>query len=281
VQTSYVAPTTIDVRARSVEKVGVSHDYKLVSASVLLRSNLGQLFNPAGGLPYHWRALCNAGRLWMPFRSALGLWLEQWQPSERHLVLVGPSAGYNLPLEHLRRYTAVTVLEPDPIARWLFARRVRRVLGPECPDLCFEQRDYLVEHPVGLSELFKQEKRAVLFCNVLGQLPHLVPATHHGSTLPAIKLRVRKALQGRSWASFHDRVSGPVAPTFVSRSAPKRWSDAEVIAHAYDTSKQSGLVELNDHHTHGLFPSELRHTYLAWQIQARRYHLIEAVHQVA
>src|SRR3954469_11531411 len=80
--------------------------------------------NPAGGLRYHLRAL-GAGHGWQPFRTALASWLANFDAPAQHAVLVGPSAGYTFPDAFLRRFSAITVVEPDPIARFLLRRRLR------------------------------------------------------------------------------------------------------------------------------------------------------------
>jgi hypothetical protein len=82
------------------------------------------LVTPTGGLVYHLRAL-RYGRAWRPFRAAIERWLVQVLPPGEQLVLVGPSAGHCLPLEHLRRFQRLVVLEPDAVARMLLRRRLR------------------------------------------------------------------------------------------------------------------------------------------------------------
>jgi hypothetical protein len=239
-------------------------------------------FNPAGGFNYHLRARRYGKKLWEPFRWSLGEWLLGWAPPEPHLVLVGPSAGYNLQPFLFERFERVFVLEPDPIARWLFRRRLARAPLEPRPRLELIASDHLVWHPERLAPLLERAGAcAVLFSNVIGQLSSLVDPEQHGAAFAAIRAAVRAALPGRSWASFHDRVSGPLAPGIETARSDARWSDAEVLRHAYDTPEGPALVELTDHSTEGFFPEALPHTYFRWQFDPVYYHLIEAVAAVS
>jgi hypothetical protein len=236
------------------------------------------MFNPAGGVKYHLRARRHS-KLWEPFRWSLGEWLLGWAPPERQLVLVGPSAGYNLQPFLFERFERVVVLEPDPIARWLFNRRLLRAPLERRPRVEFITSDHLVQHPERLRPLLERVGScAILFSNVLGQIVNLLDADPPGSALDAVRSGVRAALTGRSFASFHDRVSGPVPPSVNGVfSQPRRWSDAEVLKHAYAAADSQPRVELDDHHTDGFFPEDLPHSYLRWEFEPGLYHLVEAV----
>lgn len=236
-------------------------------------------FNRAGGLNYHLRARKFAKKLWEPFRWSLGQWLLAWAPPEPQLVLVGPSAGYNLQPFLLERFERVIVLEPDPLARWLLRRRLARVPLDPRPELEFIGIDHLVRHPERLRSLLEQlGPAALLFSNILGQITGLLDEERPGPALDAIRAGVRAALPGRSWASFHDRVSGPLSPSIEGLvSSDHRWSDAELLERAYETRGGQPLVELFDHDTGGFFPEDLPHTYLRWEFGPGHFHLIEAV----
>jgi hypothetical protein len=239
-------------------------------------------FNPAGGVNYHLRARRHAKKLWEPFRWSLGEWLLGWTPPEPNLVLVGPSAGYNLQPFLFERFERVAVLEPDPIARWLFRRRLARAPLDRQPRLEFLAQDHLVRHPERLLPLLERlEPSALLFANVLGQIMTLLDA-EAGAQLEAVKSGVRSALRGRSWASFHDRVSGPLPPEIEGMvTSPRRWSDAEVLTHAYRTAPGTApVVELDDHYSEGFFPEELPHHYFRWELEPGSYHVVEAVARV-
>lgn len=245
-------------------------------------SGLGFL-NPAGGLRYHLRAMRHSRTLWQPFRWALGEWLLDWQPPEKTLVLVGPSGGYNLQPFLLERFERVVCLEPDPVARAVFAARVRRAPLDSRPALEFVSEDHLLHHPDRLFALLARlGPSCLLFSNVIGQLRALLEVTsEQAPELIRVRETVRAALVGRSWASFHDRVSGFVPPTFEGVViADSRLSDDEVVAAAYAGSidaTQLSSTELLDHLTDGFFPAQLPHAYFAWQLGPGLFHLIEGV----
>src|SRR5450432_1710605 len=187
--------------------------------------------NPAGGLRYHARALTGR-RGWAPFRSALASWLGAFQPSSSRALLIGPSAGYCISDEFLGQFTELTVFEPDPIARLLLRRRVRQI-GLAEPRL--ERRDQLIAPlltgATGLAELLESDPGlCVIFCNVLGQTSFLVEEPDFARFKAAFLARIAPLLEGRAWLSFHDRLSGALAPSFEApHSVPARLDDAAVL----------------------------------------------------
>jgi hypothetical protein len=235
--------------------------------------------NPAGGLRYHTRALFGA-RTWAPFRAALANWLGAFRPSVTRAVLVGPSAGYTFPDEFLRRFSALTVLEPDPVAGFLLQRRLRR-LGVR--DVHVESRDLLLgpllEGGEGLAELLTADPEASLvFGNVLGQVRFLLTESEFERFKSAFRERIVPLLESRAWLSFHDRLSGSLAPRFEAPYVTlARLDDAAVLRELYPTEQAGAPVELFDHQSEGFFASELPHAYFNWQIDRERYHLIEGV----
>jgi hypothetical protein len=238
------------------------------------------LFGPAGGLRYHYRAWRYGQRSWSSFRWPLGEWLLEWQTDEPTLLLVGPSGGYNLQPFLLERFRRVVVLEPDPLARWILRRRLARVPLDPRPSLEFIAEDQLVFHPERLEPLLAGlGPTAILFCNVLGQLRHLLEVEdNEAPALVAVRTAVHAACVGRSWASFHDRVSGSIAPSLEEAMwAPSRWSDEELLEYAYYGSSETRDVGLFDHGTEGFFPADLPHGYLRWELEPGSFHLIEAV----
>lgn len=245
--------------------------------------SLAQLMNPAGGLRYHLRALRYKEREWQPFRWNIGEWLLGWQPPERTLILVGPSAGYCLQPFFFERFDRVICLEPDPLAKWLLARHIGRAPLDHRPAVEFVDRDCLVEHPERLPELVDNTPdAALLFTNVLGQMRALLrleePQAHR---LEPIRKAIAQSIAGRSWASFHDRVSGYLKPAQDDPvTSQTRMTDQEIIEELYEVPNRSMRMrqhELVDHLTEGLLPPDWPHTYFTWQIEPGRFHLIEAV----
>src|SRR5882724_7813196 len=201
--------------------------------------------NPAGGLRYHARAWFGARR-WAPFHTALASWLTAFKPRVSRAVLVGPSAGYSFPDAFLRRFTALTVLEPDPIAGYLLTRRLRRL---------------------GVSEL-RLESQDRFLC----------AESEFERFKSAFRERVTPLLDSRSWLSFHDRLSGALAPSFSAPFyAPERLDDVAVLRELSAERPAGPALALFDHHSDGFFPGSLPHAYFSWQIDATHHHLIEGV----
>jgi hypothetical protein len=233
--------------------------------------------NRAGGPFYHLRALHAARSRWRPFRDALGAFLDEALGSTSSIVLVGPSAAYCIPDHVLARFTSVVALEPDALARWMLARRLRR-LG--VPGLELVSEDLLVRPLVdgrpGLDALLDASpRRAVLFCNLLGQVRFLLPEMDFAKWQAGWTQKIAPRLEDHTWASFHDRVSAAVPPTSpVPYRSTHRLSDAE-LASLY--SGRPKRVELYDHLTEGLFPASLPHAYFHWELEPGAHHLVEAV----
>lgn len=235
------------------------------------------LVNPAGGFRYHLRAARYADTLWQPLRESLAAWLSSWQPPESHLLLIGPSAGYTLPLTWLANFDHLTVLEPDPFASWLLRRRLTRIEGS--PRLTLLADDHLIADPERLVRLTREHpEAAILFSNVLGQLRHLLETDEEEQRLQSVKRAVSSVLPGRSWASYHDRVSGTARPDMPAAGlhTGQRLTDAGISALYARTQRQ---VTLFDHASDGIFSSDLPHAYFSWELTPGYVHLLEGVCQ--
>jgi len=245
--------------------------------------------NDAGGLRYHWRGFRHSETLWQPFRFALAEWLYGWEPPERKLVVVGPSAGFCTPPFLFERFSDVIGLDPDPVAHFLFRRRLARASLEARPRVTFLREDHLIAAPERLVELVEREgDTALLFSNILGQLRVLTGAREPSDPrLVAIRRAVARATAGRSWASFHDRVSGTAAPEVDPVvHAESRLDDAAVVRRFYPSllderdSTRGDSPELLDHLTEGFFPSDRPHAYFSWPLMPGVHHLIEATRAV-
>jgi hypothetical protein len=232
----------------------------------------------SGGLVYHARALRYRNGLWQPFRRSLADWLARVLPAGDELILVGPSAGHCLPLEQLRRFRRLTLLEPDPVARFWLQRRL------EHPNVEVEHRDLLVgplvTGGVGLEALLQQrEHAAVLFCNLLGQVQLELSSDEQIAFVREFQRRVLPQLARRRWASFHDRWSldrgldEPEPPREIELDHVP--SDDELGVACFGP-EGAPLIVL-DHATAELFPEPGPRRYFAWQITPRALHIVEAV----
>jgi hypothetical protein len=237
--------------------------------------------NPAGGLRYHVRGYRLSETLWAPFRFALAEWLYGWAPREKKLVVVGPSAGWCVQPFFFERFEEVLCLEPDPVAHFLFRRRLSRAPLDPRPRLRFDGEDRLLAAPGALARLLDAEGgAAVLFSNVLGQVRVLLGATtSDDARLSGVRESVHAAIRGRSWASFHDRVSGELEPALEGRfESERRLSDDELREQFYATATPDGAPAppLLDHLTAGFFPDDRPHAYFSWPLLPGAFHLIEA-----
>jgi hypothetical protein len=233
------------------------------------------LLSPSGGVVYHLRAARYRGGLWAPFRARLGSWLSQQLSDAPELILVGPSAGHCLPLDRLARYPRLTALEPD----WLAARLLRAKL----PRLEVLHEDLLLgpllRGEPGLEQLLAQRPQAaVVFCNVLGQLQFGLSDREQAQLVSEFQRRLLPALQGRAWASFHDRWSFDLEPDgqrLLEREFPNAPSELE-LGQAWFGSDGPELSAF-DHGTAELFPAQLPRRYFGWQLTPHAYHLVEGV----
>lgn len=219
--------------------------------------------NPAGGLVYHLRAL-RATDQWRDYRNHVNRFLLSWNPPTSQILLVGPSAGYSLPRAWLQSFTQVIGLEVDPAARVMFDRRHRlrtkwiRTARFE-PDLD-SFRTVLDEYP----------DAAILFCNFLGQLPALYPH----ADLNQLHAELRDLLSDRTWASYHDRLSGE----FQTEDRDQFYFVSPTPSDLASEWRLTG--ELMDHET-SVLSEGLPCRVFPWRLTPTSTHLIEAVTQTA
>ena len=222
---------------------------------------LGYVTGPTGGLAYHSAAYRYRELLWRPFVATVDAWLrEKWAPRSRKLVVFGSSAGWTLNEGFLARFDEVACVEPDPIARFLFRRRFRGLKR-----LSQTGRDDLLTADLGEFLDERHAGAAILFSNVLGQLPLLKRA-------PPDREKFAEALREREWASYHD--------LFSARAPLKRDFPRELSRRPEDSVAAKFFAppaEVIDHGT--LWLSKDRATACApWEIRPGRNHVIGFVH---
>jgi len=236
---------------------------------------LEAVWNPAGGVRYHLRARRYRPQLWAAFRAGLDAWFERWQPDAKRLAIVGPSGGYCLPLSVVSRFDEVVCFEPDPIARFVLSRRLRALPGDR--KITWITHDVWVE-PVlrgdGPRSGWLRPDTALFFSNFVGQLMFLVADPVWPEYQRAWRERVWPLLETMPWASFHDRLSGPIAPTIESHKLDgTRLSDSKLLK--WYGSHEAG--ELLDHASGDLLPTGASYGYFHWPLTPDQHHLIEAV----
>jgi len=225
------------------------------STTARLRS---QVLGDAGGLRYHARALRHH-RAWAPFHAAVAGWLRGWEAAAvgGDLVLVGPSAGYALPAGWLGNFRRVLALEPDPLARFLLRRR------PDAGALSFSPIDALTGAD-GLAALAAAAPgSALLFCNVLGQVP--APPGQGWRGL------LERALADRTWASFHDVFSTERPPDDPS---PRGFDRPPPLPDLLGAVWTGGVLEGFTHDTYRM-GGDAPHAYACWALAPRQHHLVE------
>ncbi len=234
------------------------------------RAALAQrLINESGGIWYHWRAWRYRTTLWRPFITRLeSLLLPALAGRSGRLVLVGPSAGWTLTDRLLSPFSALTVIEPDPLAVRLLRRRLARV-APAAAVRC-DPHDYFADGDGPQRLCAAHAGATVLFCNLLGQL-HLLLAEPH---LSAVRRGLRTVLRapGFQWLSYHDRCSAD-APLVLPPSPVARLNDAECRACFPGAAPEACI----DHGTGELFPDG-QAAYADWEIIPGTHHLIEFLH---
>lgn len=161
------------------------------------------IFHPSGGLLYHWRAW-RYGKGWEGYIREIEDWLGAWPQRDDELILVGPSGGYSLSSTWLKRYRQIAAFDLDPLASFFFRRRHPGI------HIEFHRQDVFWKNGtlsvMELSNILDHHPKAdVLFSNVLGQL--LVEKKTNEEEWYRFLTRIRERLNGRNWASYHDRFS--------------------------------------------------------------------------
>lgn len=235
-----------------------------------------RIFNPTGGLTYHLRARRYRDTLWAPFRQQISILLDAWNPPEKELLILGPSGGHTLPTDFLERFDRLYLHDPDRLAPWVFRANHAHIKSVEWSrrDLIFKNRRY--EPELLLEELDHKPKAAVLFSNLLGQLPLL------NGNLEAFEewwTALANGLAKRNWFSYHDLFS------FEGKAnLPARLQPGEVVPQLVDWARaQERPLDLIDHGT-----SEILHTQslpelanLTWRLTPSRVHIVGARYQNA
>lgn len=213
----------------------------------------------SGGLVWHARALRWRKSLWSPFGSVVAQWLTRWQPPLEDLLIIGPSAGYTLTADWLRRWRTVSACEPDPLARWLLPRRMRRSIR-------FERLDFFAAYgPQQLARAFP--RHAILFSNVLGQCaPRDAGAADWYQEL-------HEALQAHHWASYHDVASTTRPP---DQAGVRPVAAGMTLDTALAQFWRGGELEITDHGCFGLGrPEGGERECAVWALRPTQHHLIE------
>jgi len=231
------------------------------------------VLNSSGGLHYHLKALRYRRKLWQPYLKAVENWLGGLKIEERDLLVIGPSGGYSLPQEFLFQFDSIEAVDPDPVASWIFRSRFSK--GPPIG----WHRDHFFDFDSMRKYLNQFPNHFILFANLLGQLRFIHPELLDENFHSRWKKELNLILDNRSWASFHDRLSGSLPPLIKNvgpvRSPPL--SNKELVALYYrPRSSQQKKSTLLDHLTAQVLEADKSH-YFSWEITPGYFHLIEAI----
>lgn len=237
--------------------------------------SMKDIINPAGGIYYHLLAVKYRNKLWKPFAESIKLFLEQWTPKSSSLVIVGGSGGYCLNRDFLKKFKEIILIDPDPLAGWIFQFRFKikiRII----------HKNYLKNNELQLQELIHDfPHHAFLFSNILGQLPYLVSIDEN--KINDLKNMFKNTLATLEWASFHDLLSfhfKRANPKFCWPLLTQTKSNSESI-HMLKQQNQLRPIDVQviDHCTEGLFPDKSQTKKLYWKRTPNAYHIIEAISQ--
>lgn len=148
---------------------------------------------------YHLRAQKWKKKNWSGFRASLDLELQAWisslsEEDKEILIIVGPSGGYCLKTETLKKFKAILLVDKDPLAAFFFRREHPGL------EIHFRNEDIFP----GLLNLAQTERKASwLWSNILGQLGLNIKEAQVEATLE----RVNTVMQFSNWFSFHDLYS--------------------------------------------------------------------------
>lgn len=166
-----------------------------------------------GGLNWHVYAAASQTR-WRGTQQQIDRFLARVQPAQRHLLLIGGSAGWMMSTAWLSCFERIDVIDIDPLAPWLFGRRHGPALKKAGCHWQFHRQDGIA----GLPALLKQHPQAfVWFDNVLGQLRYRLDDE---AALERQLGQIQHWLQGRAWGSVHDLYSGPISSDLPSQLEP-------------------------------------------------------------
>jgi hypothetical protein len=207
---------------------------------------------------YHLRAWRYRKTLWESHAEGVAEFLQGWD-HPRHIVVIGPSGGYSLPMDWLARLESLTVIEPDPVGRAVFASK----LLPLQLLTRFVNQRLNFEDPAFLRPYIAKDT-GVLFANVLGQVRVSDPR--------AFTRSMSAALHGWNWASYHDRLSGRERLWRTPVSMTERIATKDLL-------EEGAGGELQEHLASDLLAplGAKKVQYWDWRISPRQIHLIEGM----
>lgn len=228
-----------------------------------------------GGLNWHLHAHSALER-WQPTLALIDGFLAQVTPASKHLVLIGGSAGWMMPQRWLQRFETIDAYDIDPFAPWLFHWRHGRALRQRGVTVQHHRSDALVQLPA----LLQQHPQAfVWFDNVLGQHRYRI---RDEARVERELSELKNTLQGRSWGSLHDWLSGPVdvrkTPSQLAGLVQKNIA-AQRINAAFTQSLLQAVgahTAWSDHLTQVVLPADTPTQLMPWAFRENYWHWLQA-----
>jgi hypothetical protein len=228
-----------------------------------------------GGLNWHVHAHGSLGR-WEPTITLIDVFLAQVTPAHKHLVLIGGSAGWMMPHRWLQQFDVIDAYDIDPMASWLFNWRHGRALQRAGVALHHHRMDAL-QHLGDVLQLHPQA--FVWFDNVLGQHRYRI---RDEARVERELSEVKHTLQGRSWGSLHDWLSGPVdvlktpttlAPLMRTNIKPSMIDDPLTQQLLQSVGAHTAW---SDHLTQVVLPNDTPTQLMPWAFRANYWHWLQA-----
>ena len=224
-----------------------------------------------GGLNWHLHARQSLPR-WQPTLLEIERFLMARRPTERHLILIGGSAGWMMPTAWLAQFERIDAYDIDPLAPLLFGHRHGRTLRAQGVTLQHHRMDALVH----LNDILHTHPGAcVWFDNVLGQ--HRYRVRDEAQVEKDLKA-LRVALAGRNWGSLHDVFSGP-----TDGRSPCVWRHEHVQSEQTPAHFSQSLLRSvgasgvwQDHQTEHVLPTHTATVWIPWAFRPTHWHWLQA-----
>lgn len=221
-------------------------------------------------LPWHLRAWRAQDR-WQRTRGHIAQWLHTAPEGFDELLLFGASAGWMMDDAFLARFKRIDAVDFEWAAAPLFRWRHAKVIRERGIELRFHRAEAMARLE---NFLALRPKALVLFDNVLGQY---TLTCRDVATAEATLSGLARRLQGRTWGSVHDAVSGPgrIAPDGddpapIPLTPGQPWPDDLLLQQVQATG------EWRDHLTRGVLPARVASRLLAWQLAPGYWHWLQA-----
>jgi len=241
-----------------------------------------------GGMNWHVHAAYSLKR-WLPTRELIAAFLAGVHTDDKHLLLIGCSAGWMLPTPWLARFERIDIYDIDPLVPLLFGLRHGRLLKAQGVQLRYHRQDAIAGLPALLAE---HSKACLWFDNVLGQVSFRLGDEDIAERQLA---QLKKLLSSRSWGSLHDVYSGPIDPDMALPAYDSlSWTRLDDLpeeaarvrigeqVYAHEEAAQVLLGKINakgvwhDHVTRTVFAPGTVTTMMPWAFKPYYWHYLQA-----